>query len=150
MLSDARLTRTAIAFAVVSIALVLVATLTPRDSLVPPFTSCVICGSEGIADAICNTVLFLPIGAAFVILGARPSRAVLFAAALPAFVEGMQATMITGRDPSLGDVVFNSLGGILGTFAAQSAHVWGVPARWMRSDSYGPCRLPGARAAGTP
>jgi hypothetical protein len=114
-------------FAVAWIVLVLIATLTPGDTAVPPFTACIICGSQGIADAICNIVLFLPVGAALMVLGARPARAVLLAAALSAFVEGMQATIVAGRDPSLGDVVFNSIGGILGVLALRTAHVWLAP-----------------------
>jgi hypothetical protein len=122
-----RYPRGASLLAVAWIVLVLIATLTPGDTAVPPFTACIICGSQGIADAICNVVLFLPVGAALMVLGARPARAVLLAAALSAFVEGMQATIVAGRDPSLGDVVFNSIGGLLGVLALRSAHVWLTP-----------------------
>ena len=130
-MSDARrpprYPRSVSVLAVAWIVLVLIATLTPGDTSVPPFTACIICGSQGIADAICNVVLFLPVGAALMVLGARPARAVLLAAALSAFVEGMQATIVAGRDPSLGDVVFNSIGGLLGVLALRSVHAWLTP-----------------------
>jgi hypothetical protein len=124
-----RQNRRAPVFAVAAILVVLIATLTPGDTDVEPFTACIICGSQGIADAICNIALFLPVGAALVFMGVRPSRAVLLAAALSAFVEGMQATVIAGRDPSLGDVVFNTLGGLFGALAAGSAPIWVTPRR---------------------
>jgi hypothetical protein len=115
--------------AVASILLVLIATLTPGGTPSPPFPLCVICGTQGIADAICNIALFAPVGAGLVILGLRPSRAVLLAAALSVFVEGMQATVVTGRDASVGDVVFNSIGGLLGVLIIRESH------RWLNPDS---------------
>lgn len=107
----------------------LVATLTPGGTPVPPSPLCIICGSQGVADAICNVWLFAPVGAGLVILGVRPARAMLLAGALSAFVEGMQATIVTGRDASLGDVVFNSIGGIIGVLIVRKASVWLVPTR---------------------
>lgn len=105
----------------------LVATLTPGDTPTPPSPFCIICGSQGIADAICNIGLFVPVGAAMVILGAAPSRAMLLASALSAFAEGMQATVVTGRDASVGDVLFNSIGGVIGVLVVREASLWLVP-----------------------
>jgi hypothetical protein len=122
-----RYPRGASLFAAAAILLVLVATLTPGGPAVQPITTCIICGSQGFADAICNVVLFFPVGAALVVLGVRPSRAWLLTAALSLFCEGMQATLVAGRDPSLGDVFFNSIGGIVGALAARSARVWLTP-----------------------
>jgi hypothetical protein len=130
--SQAGPSRATILFAAAAVLAILIATLTPGGDVVPPFTACIICGSQGIADALCNIVLFVPLGAALIAVGARPSRAMLAGVLLSAAVEGMQATVIAGRDPSLGDVVFNSLGTGVGCFIACTAHIWANPSALAR------------------
>jgi hypothetical protein len=74
---------------------------------------CIVCGQNGVADVIRNILLFAPLGAALALAGAPFPRIALTGMALSAFVEGAQL-FIPGRDPSLGDVTFNTLGALSG------------------------------------
>ncbi len=101
-----------------SVVLVLGATLWPAPSQGPivgtiPWT-CLLCGERGLADFILNVGLFAPLGLALNAAGAGFPASLALSAALTAAVEGLQAAVIPGRDPALGDLVANSLGGGLG------------------------------------
>lgn len=78
---------------------------------------CVVCGDSGIADALLNLVLFFPLGNAARALGLRFAPAVAGMLALSVSIELIQATLLVGRDASLGDVLSNTLGGTLGWVA---------------------------------
>lgn len=107
----------------VAVAAVLIATLTPASPNVPTSGPwCVLCGQAGTIDALQNVVLFLPFGFGLAWRGWHRVGTVWTAFALSAFVETMQFTLIPGRDASLGDLLFNSVGGLLG-FALQTANV---------------------------
>ena len=102
---------------------VLIATLTPASANVPTSGPwCLLCGQAGTIDALQNVVLLLPLG--FGLAWRRWSRGATAVAAfaLSAFVETMQFTLIPGRDASLGDLLFNTIGGVLG-FALQRANL---------------------------
>ncbi len=79
---------------------------------------CVACGSIGTADLIQNVALFLPFGFALASAGMRKGAAVALIVALTFGVELLQASVIVGRDASLGDVLANTAGGVLGWIAA--------------------------------
>jgi hypothetical protein len=100
---------------IVSAAAIAFATLTPYAGSPPPFDPlCVACGELGGVDVVLNVLLFLPLGAGLAIVGARPLRAIgwMFAASLT--IELLQLFVISGRDPTIGDVLMNSIGGALG------------------------------------
>lgn len=103
---------------------ILAVTVVPRGSLPPQaWTLCLICGDRGLADALLNLVLFLPLGVA---LGALPGaryRAVLIAALFSGSIEVAQI-FVPGRDPSPGDVLFNTIGAGIGAELARSARWW--------------------------
>lgn len=107
----------------------LVLTLAPSDSGTIEFRDfCLICGNRGLADAILNVVLFLPLGLA---LGARFRSNVLaytVAIALSTGIELIQV-VIPGRDSSPADVLFNGLGSVLGVGLARSWRLWLLPGR---------------------
>lgn len=91
-----------------------VATLTPVYTRQPPPTgACLVCGGRGWADAILNLVLFAPLGVGCWLAGLRVSRAVVLGALASMVVEGAQL-IVPGRDPSLGDLVFNTAGTLIG------------------------------------
>jgi hypothetical protein len=76
--------------------------------------TCLICGDRGSVDVVLNILLFIPFGFGLRLAG-WPWRRVAAAAFVLSFtVETLQYFVITGRDASLGDVVSNSTGGVLG------------------------------------
>jgi len=82
-----------------------------------PSTFCLVCGGRGVADAMVNVLLFLPLGfAAASAMGGR-LRAVALALALSLTIEMLQE-VIPGRHPAAGDVIYNTLGGAAGVGVA--------------------------------
>ncbi len=126
---EQRLSRTTLARVVLvaSLACILGATLVPLGTeFQPVFVSCILCGSRGWADAVANLLLFMPLGAALAWNGRVGLRAVSYAFLLSASIELAQL-IIPGRDSSLGDVTFNTLGAATGQIAALLARRWLVP-----------------------
>lgn len=108
-------------------ACILGATLAPVGTeLQPDFVSCILCGGRNWADAVANLLLYAPLGAALAWNGQTGVRAVGYPFLLSACIELAQ-TFIPGRDPSLGDVTFNTLGAASGLIAALLARRWLVP-----------------------
>lgn len=106
---------------------------TPREQLV---SVCVFCGSRGAADAILNTLLFLPLGAALVAAGLGAAAASLGSLLLSVGIEAAQ-TGLVGRYAALGDVVWNTVGGGLGALLTARAG-------WLRAWVAGHRRAAGA------
>jgi VanZ like protein len=116
-------------FVIASAAVILAVTLLPVAGEEPErWLACVVCGERGIADVLVNVLLFLPFGAALAAAGVRPQRCVLGGALLSAGVEFAQLS-IPGRDPSLGDVVSNTVGSGLGAVLVATAPYWLLPPR---------------------
>ena len=106
---------------------IFLATLTPfPEARQPEFVGCVVCGVRGAADALVNLILFVPLGAALVMNGRGGLRAVGVAGILSACIELAQL-FIPGRDPSLGDVCFNTLGAAVGQVTALFLARWALP-----------------------
>jgi VanZ family protein len=121
---------------------ILLATLTPFPGAhQPDFIGCVLCGVRGSADALVNLILYVPFGVALMINGRVGLRAVGWAGLLSAGTEFAQI-FIPGRDPSLGDVCFNTLGAAAGQMSAHLA------ARWATPESRAAARLSLAAAVG--
>ena len=100
-----------------------------------------ICGTRGTADALLNLALFTPVG---LLLGGR-RHALLIAGAVGLVLSvGIETAQlfIPGRHPTLGDIVWNGLGGPVGV------GLWHV----LRARSHGSTRFPawagGMTAAG--
>lgn len=112
-------------FAVASaLLLVLVATLVPAAAgTEPKLDLCVLCGSRGSADAVLNILLFVPLGAALAFAGRFGYRPVIAAALLSVGIELAQF-VIPGRTPSVGDVVFNTVGAAVGQGAFRAIAPW--------------------------
>jgi VanZ like family len=90
------------------------ATITPVVEQSTLERLCIVCGEFGVIDAIQNLVLFLPLGAGLAIAGVRPRLAFPVLVAATVSIELLQLTVIGGRDASLGDIIWNSLGGATG------------------------------------
>ena len=117
--------RAARAFVFVCAALVLVATLYPLEATADAGNiACLICGDRGLADAIVNVILFVPLGAAVALTGRSTRAALALAAALSGSVELAQMTLIPGRDASIGDLVFNTLGAAAGVAIVKTSWWW--------------------------
>ena len=113
---------------VIAAAAVIVATTFPVDDPeVRALTACVICGERGLADALLNVLLFLPLGAALVFWLGRRAGALLLAAGFSGVIETLQLLVIPGRDPNVGDVLFNTIGAALGVALVAGAVWWAMP-----------------------
>ena len=117
-----------------SIVVIVAATMVPtpgsRGPL--PVSWCMTCGPMWMADAISNVVLFVPFGAALVLLGMRPARAVLLGSLVSLVIELLQSRGVpSGRNPALSDWVMNSIGAGVGAFAlaTRAWWLWPSPAR---------------------
>jgi len=111
---------------VVAVAAVLVATLLPTTGEKPDISLCLVCGERGLSDALANVLLYMPLGAAMALCGWARPRALIAPPLLSASIEFAQ-TWIPGRDPSLGDVTFNTLGAAVGLAVVATAPLWLAP-----------------------
>jgi len=90
---------------------------------------CILCGEAGLADFILNLILFAPLGLAARALALPRWRAMAFAVALTVAIETTQARFLVGRDGSLGDVLSNSAGAVLGWLSYSRLMHLGRPSR---------------------
>src|SRR5687767_7494401 len=101
--------------AVVAVALISVATLTPSAETGAP-SWCVPCALRHralVGDVIANLVLFVPLGFGLALAGVRPTIVIFGSLAVSLLVEGLQAYVIPGRVANLVDVVTNTTGASL-------------------------------------
>lgn len=118
--------------ALVVIGLILAGTLAPKYGPGEPISSlCLICGYRGSADAILNVLLFLPLGMALRWSLMRPIVAVISAILLSGAIEGLQF-LVPGRYSTIGDLVFNALGAILGVLLVSKTPTLLHPGRGAR------------------
>jgi len=117
--------RSATAFALsLSTLAILVATLYSSGTALPlGWTFYIATGDQAVAEVIQNLLLFMPFGASLKIAGMRPGHAIATGSALSFTVEFLQQ-WIPGRDPSLGDIVCNTVGTALGVLLVVSAPIW--------------------------
>lgn len=76
--------------------------------------NCLACGDAGGTDLLLNLLLFLPLGIFARAANWPLKRTALLLFLLTVGIEATQATLLTGRDASLGDVLANTAGGIGG------------------------------------
>jgi VanZ like family len=87
-------------------------TLLPSTQRDLPPEVCLICGERGAADALLNLLFFVPFG--FLLTRRSGLRAGLIWPVVVSFVVELLQHAIPGRNPSLGDIFFNGLGGAIG------------------------------------
>ena len=113
------------------ILLILIMTLTPsRDSGLQPLAFNFPFDLHGLADDLLNLALFVPLGLAVSWRSRRVAAAVVTGFLLSAAIELLQ-TVVPGRDPSLSDVVFNTLGTAIGALAGREPRAWLSPGNRM-------------------
>ena len=124
----ARLARWGLAFGVAGYTLLILRlTLSPGEADPDYWLSgCLICGAVGTADAVKNVAFFVPFG--FLLALALRGRwwAAVPAAGLSVAVETLQY-VVPGRDASPADLVFNTLGALLGVALARWGSIWAAP-----------------------
>lgn len=94
---------------------------------------CLICGDEGMIDVIWNIALFVPVGAGLTLLGASRRMVGIVAFLLSFSIEATQHFVVSGRDPSLSDLVTNTTGALLGALVAAK---WGTLRRPVPHQAY--------------
>lgn len=87
-----------------------------------------------------NVFLFFPIGAAIAWLGGRPGHALVTGFLLTLTIESLQWTVVPGRFASLGDVLANTVGSLLGFWLTIRS------TRWIRATGRDALRLSAATA----
>ena len=113
-----------IALTVFAVAAILIATLRPVGGDLPQgWNFALVEGDEGPAEIIQNILLFVPLGLALALGNTRTLRNIAAGALLSLAVEFTQQ-WIPGRDPSVGDLVFNTVGTAVGVLLARTAPRW--------------------------
>lgn len=108
--------RVGIVIAAVAAAVIAVATLTPGTVAANPGSydpRCRICGPLTGVDVIGNLLLFIPLGIGLAVAGVARSKVATIGAIASISIELMQI-VIPGRDPSIIDVISNTLGAFTG------------------------------------
>ncbi|HEX5437709.1 MAG TPA: VanZ family protein [Gemmatimonadaceae bacterium] len=106
--------------------------MTPNYGQQQPNPSfCLVCGTFGGTDVLLNILLFIPFGLGLRLSGMRAWKALIIAAATSLAIEVLQVGFIVGRDASLGDLVSNSVGGLVGIGLATSWRAWLFPRAWL-------------------
>ena len=80
-------------------------------------------GDGALGELIANLILFIPLGVSLTLAGVKPLRVVAAGALLSFTVEFLQQ-WIPGRDPSVGDIVANSISTALGVLLVVAAPIW--------------------------
>ena len=103
------------------LAVIAFVTLRPAEQLVMLPAFCVFCGPLGGVDFLLNTALFIPLGLGLRLLTGRWITAVVIGALTTLVIESLQWRFVAGRDASLGDLIANTLGTMIGAWLAMSA-----------------------------
>jgi hypothetical protein len=77
-------------------------------------TMCVVCGLYGGVDVVLNVILFIPLGFGLGLSRLRPLVAIAGVCGFSLLIETLQLSVVAGRDASLGDVITNTSGGVIG------------------------------------
>ena len=78
------------------------------------------CDDTGLVDTILNLLMFMPLGFSLALVLPRRWLVVLLCFTATVGIETAQAGLIVGRDPSLRDILTNTLGGAIGAWLAHS------------------------------
>ncbi len=89
---------------------------------------CIVCGEGGATDVFLNVLLFAPLGVLARAAGWRVTRTVVWCALLSTAIECTQGTLLVGRDATLGDVIANTGGALLGWSVAPWLASFAAPA----------------------
>src|SRR5689334_8868649 len=118
-----------LSIALVALALGVIAALTlgPSPGPISTPSACIICGDNGAEDFVLNVLLFVPYGFALRLVTPKRRYVIATVVATTLIVETLQATVIPGRDSTLGDVLSNTIGGAVGLWIGEQWRVLLVP-----------------------
>jgi hypothetical protein len=116
--------RVAAALTAAALAFIAFMTLRPVDSGVALPAWCIVCGPLGGVDFSLNTVLFVPFGLGLMWMTGQWRRSALIGAITTLCIESFQWRLIPGRDASLGDILANSMGTVIGAWLAVAGLCW--------------------------
>ena len=132
--------RSALAVVVASAVMVGLITLRPSNSFFVTPTFCLVCGPLGGVDFALNIALFVPIGLGLRWLTRSWKTTTIIGGAMTLAIESLQWRLIPGRDASLGDLLANGAGTMLGAWLAVEL------VRWLNATDAVARRLAGAFA----
>jgi VanZ like protein len=116
--------RAAIFFAILSAAAILFLTLRPGGTAeLNSWDFYITAGDDALGGLLQNLILYIPLAVFLTLAGVRP-YVVCAAGALLSFCVEFSQQYIPGRDPSLGDVVCNSISTALGVLLVVAAPLW--------------------------
>jgi hypothetical protein len=116
------------ALAAAGLLFIVVATLTPVSA--PAYalpSTCIVCGQFGGVDIVNNVIMFVPFAAGLTLAGVRRWVVLALAIATTFTVETLQIGVIVGRDANVGDLLMNSIGGMVGIALAATWRRWLTP-----------------------
>lgn len=97
----------------VSAVCIAVATLHPSVGNTGSPPGCVFCSPFAAVDAALNIVLFMPLGLGLAMARVRTGAAIIVIVGLSLLIEGLQVDIVPGRDAAIGDLLANSVGGLM-------------------------------------
>jgi len=115
--------RIAIVLSVLSTAGILFFTLRPAGTDTHGWSFTLTSGDAALAELLQNLLLFIPLGVSLTLAGVWPQRVILAGGLLSFTVEFLQQ-WIPGRDPSLGDILSNTISTALGVLLVVAAPIW--------------------------
>ena len=116
--------RLRVALTFLAVLAILIATLRPQGGELPHgWSFALLAGPNGFAEILQNIMLFVPLGIALALGKTTALRAVAAGFLLSLTVEVIQQ-WLPGRDPSVGDLVFNTLGTGVGVLLVRTAPRW--------------------------
>ena len=116
--------RVPVILAVLSTAAILFFTLRHGDNdLTHGWSYSLTSGDAALAELIQNLILFIPLGVSLTLARVLPGRVVAIGGLLSFTVEFLQQ-YIPGRDPSVGDIVCNTISTALGVLLVVAAPIW--------------------------
>jgi len=116
--------RIPVALAALSTAAILYLTLRHGDNdLTYGWSYSLTAGDAALAELIQNLILFIPLGVSLTLARVLPGRVVAIGALLSFAVEFAQQ-YIPGRDPSVGDIVSNTISTALGVLLVVAVPIW--------------------------
>ena len=116
--------RVPVILAVLSTAAILFFTLRHGDNdLTHGWSYSLTSGDAALAELIQNLILFIPLGVSLTLARVLPGRVVAIGGLLSFTVEFLQQ-YIPGRDPSVGDIVSNTISTALGVLLVVAAPIW--------------------------